>query len=444
MAVTPELARLAKILVDREGIPYPEAEARLQALTLEIIVGPETRSATAQTAILTAVNLARRSFVGGVRLVGSVNGPLNTPLPLPGVTLAAAAAGLGAREFAGPALQRLSIGAAKTDDPETIGLWWNGWRAGAGVGAQGPWLGDNPLAGIAAAALGVGQAFLKASGRACVAPLEIELWGEGSAPPFETAFLPGALWLVGLGNLGQAYLWTLAALPYADPSQVALVLQDQDRVSPENWATSVLVSGDAVYGVLKTKVAEAWAEARGFEVRRVDRRLTATDRLDDQDPRLALSGLDRFEARKAMGQVGFEVIVDAGLGRTAEDFDGFRVSVFDSPRPIDRHFADMADAVAGAPADAALQKTAAYQALADEIGACGMAQMAGASAAAPFVSALASALVVSRLIALASNQPMSPSEVGRLSRLASRRRAPAVAMTARGVRHAGRATTINS
>ena len=127
--------------------------------------------------------------------------------------------------------------------------------------------------------------------------------GEGQkAPRFREAFLPGALWLIGLGNLGQAYLWALSGLPFADPGSVSLVLQDKDTVSEENWATSVLVKAET-YGALKTKVAEDWASAKGFRVRRIDRWLTARDRVEDDDPRLALSGVDKVNARKLMAKV---------------------------------------------------------------------------------------------------------------------------------------------
>ena len=43
------------------------------------------------------------------------------------------------------------------------------------------------------------------------------------------AFLPSRLWLIGLGNLGQAFAWALAVLPYGDRRDVQIVLQDFDR-----------------------------------------------------------------------------------------------------------------------------------------------------------------------------------------------------------------------
>src|SRR5689334_13076513 len=195
-------------------------------------------------------------------------------------------------------------------------------------------------------ALAVGKAFEAERGCQPELMTEIDLWPiarpDQEAPRFTDVFLPGALWLIGLGNLGQAFLWALAALPYADPSAVSLVLQDRDKVGEENWVTSVLVH-DEIYGSLKPRGCEGFAGAKSFDVRRVERRLLAGDRLEDDDPRVALSGVDKVESRKLMGAVGFHCIVDVGLGRSRSDFDRYRVTLFDHTRPINKHFAGQTD-----------------------------------------------------------------------------------------------------
>ena len=440
MALDRQIARLAKILVDSEGISFPEAQARLRALTLEVVVGPDAVSPAAHAAVLTAASVGHRTFVGGVRVAGVIDQPLNSALPLTGPSLGEAAVEVGASAFEGAPSRRIVIGAssAPPDDVWSVEASWDGWRAGiAEPGARVCGAGDNPLAGIAAGALAVGKAFEAQRGRDPDLHSEIDLWPSAGAdqqtPGFADIFLPGAVWLIGLGNLGQAFLWALAALPYAHPGDVSLVLQDRDKISEENWATSVLVT-DETYGRLKTRTGEVWATAKGFEVRRIDRRLVAVDRLEDDDPCVALSGVDKIEARKLMAEVGFDCIVDAGLGRTAETFDRYRVTVFDRVRSIDKHFADQDDASA----DEGIPQEDAYQRLLEEVGRCGTAEVAGASVAAPFVSALAATIAVSRLIAVCSGCVCPQNEVGRLSALSSRRLAPAVKIDARGARHAGR------
>jgi hypothetical protein len=435
MMPTRQLTRIAKILVETEGIDYPTAEARLKRLTLEIEVGREATSPAAHAAVLTAVSVGRRTFVGGVRVVGETSQPLNSALPIKGASLGEATSQLGAAHFHGTPLQRVVIGKPSlVTDPSAIAAWWNGWRAGTSR-AENVALGaaDNPLAGIAAGGLTVGAAFQAARGARVEINAELDLWVGETAPDFAEVYLPGALWLLGLGNLGQAYLWALASLPYENPADVELVLQDRDQVTEENWATSVLVQEES-YGVLKTKTGELFCDARGFKVRRVDRFLLAGDRLEDGDPRIALSGVDKVAARRLMADVGFDCIVDAGLGRTAKRFDHFRVSIFDRSCPIDKHFADVKDEPQTPPACA----RGAYDKLEADIGRCGAAEIAGASAAVPHVSAVTAAIAVSRLVKLVSGQSALASEVGRLSELSARRRSDSKLFETRGARHAGR------
>ena len=437
MALDRQIARLAKILVDSENISFDEAQARLRALTLEIVVGPEATSPAAHAAILTAVSVASRTFVGGVRVTGAVDGRLNSAFPLNAGSLAEVANLVGASDFESAASRKIFVGTSGVPTESwAVSPWWNGWRAGTAKSGEAHWdEGDNPLLGIAAGALAVGVAFETERERFVDLEGEVDLWpvrADKKAPRFEDVFLPEALWLVGLGNLGQAFLWALSALPFTDPGNVSLVLQDRDTITKENWATSVLVK-DETYGSLKTKVAEHWASEKGFDVRRIDRRLLASDRLEDDDPRLALSGVDKVEARKLMAKVGFDCIVDAGLGRTASDFDRYRVTVFDHVLSIDEHFAGQEDAPVGGDSP----RGEAYLRLEAEIGPCGTAEIGGASVAAPYVSALAAAVAVSRVIAVTSGCECPTNEVGRLSLIADRKLAELTTVEGRGIRHAG-------
>ncbi len=437
MALNRQIARLSKILVDSEGISFDKAQARLEALTLEIIVGADAVSPAAHAAVLTAVSVGHRTFLGGVRVKGALDQPLNSALPISARTLGEAVLAIGASQFEGAPSCTVCI-AIDNHNIETwsVATWWDGWRGGvAPIGAVNSGVSDNPLAGIAAGALAVGAAFQAERGSAVASKSEVNLWPTEypeDAPAFAEVFLPGALWLIGLGNLGQAFLWALAALPYSDPGAVSLVLQDRDEVTVENWGTSVLVQEEN-YGSLKTNVGERWGQAKGFNVRRIDRRLVASDRLEDDDPRLALSGVDKVEVRKLMANVGFDCIVDAGLGRTAADFDRYRISVFDHTRPIDRHFAGVTDEAV----EANSRDDNAYHLLEAEVGRCGTAEVAGASVAAPYVSAVAAAVAVSRLIAVVSGCVCPPAHVGQISSSKARIASP-VRHEVRGIRHAGK------
>jgi hypothetical protein len=436
MALKREIARLSKLLVDSEGISFDKAQAWLANLKLEIVVGRGALSPASHAAILTAVSVGRRTFIGGVRVRGFLDQPLNSALPVAASTLGEAVVALGASEYEGTTSRTICV---ESDNGGMqswrIAPWWDGWRAGtAEVGAAVSGTADNPLSGIAAGALAVGAAFEAERGREGGASFELNLWPteqSEQAPSFAEVYLPGALWLIGLGNLGQAFLWALSALPYGDPGAVSLVLQDQDKVTAENWATSVLVR-DEEYGLLKTKVGERWGEAKGFDVRRVDRWLLSGDRLGDDDPRIALSGVDKVEVRKLMANVGFDCIVDAGLGRTEANFDRYRLCVFDHAYPINDYFAEITERSPESPSD-----MGPYGLLEAEIGRCGTAEIAGASIAAPYVSAVAGAAAVSRLIALGSNCVCPKTESTHLSKLKTKF-GPLERSQARGMRHAGK------
>jgi len=435
MALDRCIARLSKMVVDTDGVTFDEAQERLKSFTLEIEVGAAATSQAAHCAILTALAVGRRSFVGGVRVVGLLDQPLMSALPLNARNLGDAARELGAIEFPGPPSSTIVVGGEiPNGQPGRIHLWWNGWRAGASLKPSVCDDGDSPLTGITAGALGVALAFEEIKGGPATS-MAFDLWPASEAEPapaFSEVWLPDSVWIVGLGNLGQAFLWVLSSLPYRDVRSVSLILQDQDRVREENWATSILVR-DEVYGDLKTRIGEDWARRRGFAVRRIDRYLTKEDRIREGDPRFALSGTDTGEARQRLADTGFACVVDAGLGRTARNYDRLRVTLFDAERRIADHFPDDGPTVD----NDAIPEAAAYRKLQDEIGQCGMVEIAGSSVAACYVSAVAACTAISRMIAVTSGYSVPQTEVRQL-RNSLVRSAPSITVPARTLGHAGR------
>ncbi len=68
--------------------------------------------------------------------------------------------------------------------------------------------------------------------------------------------MPSRLWIIGLGNLGQAFAWLLACLPYEDPSHVQFVLQGElQGLGPAvlragraaRWLESLCIDGRALW-----------------------------------------------------------------------------------------------------------------------------------------------------------------------------------------------------
>ena len=92
------------------------------------------------------------------------------------------------------------------------------------------------------------------------------------------------------------------------------------------------------YGVLKTRVAEEWATSRGFQVRRVDRRLSGRLIRSDLEPGILMVGLDRMPIRRELGRCGFDYIIDTGLGAAAADYRKIRINVFDASADSAKHF----------------------------------------------------------------------------------------------------------
>ena len=103
-----------------------------------------------------------------------------------------------------------------------------------------------PLAGIAVAAIAVGELFADFAGINITATrrvLAMSLWRPDlpfehpDAVGMQLAELPLSLGVFGLGHLGQAYLWALGVLPYRDPAEVGLVLQDIDIIT-KSWVSN--------------------------------------------------------------------------------------------------------------------------------------------------------------------------------------------------------------
>ena len=410
------LHRLIKQAIDSGAVAsIAEAEALFQGFRLSIAFVPmDVGDPVEQAALLTAVALGRRVFLGGVTVAGRLDAPATGPLPF-GATLADAVRALGGAVGDGDAdAPTIVIGERQARrEGFSVRAMADGWRGGVVPAhadverAPGP---ANPLAGMLAAAVAVNEAFLhvtgsKAAGRA---PVGLSLWRpEASvdwltADPSEPAlaFLPSRLWLIGLGHLGQAYLWGLGLLPYRTPGDVRLVLQDVDVVTASTESTSILTDG-AVMGAQKTRAMAAWAERRGFRASILERLFDADFRRRPEEPAIALCGLDNAAGRRALDQVGFDMIVEAGLGRGHRDFRTLRLHTLPGARPT-------AEMWKVTPGGERVEDRPAYTKLVADgvLDRCGMTLLAGKAVGAPFVGAVAATLVLSEILRLLHGGPV--------------------------------------
>jgi hypothetical protein len=278
------------------------------------ITAAEATDAQHQTALLTGVALARRVFLGGVRVSGPLCAPLSVPLPL-GRTLGDAVETLGGfigKENAGEPLIAIGGPAQVHSSSFHIRMAWAGWRGGIlpvhaeSAPAPGPVM---ALAPMLSAALAVNEAFLFTRGRNSAfgrRVIGLSLWDPSSSVRWldssddepTLSYLPSRLWLIGLGHLGQAYLWGLGLLPYADAKALTLTLQDVDRITPSTESTSIL-SDAKLIGQKKTRAMAVWAERRGFSTMIYERLFGADFLRHADEPAVALCGLDNSLGRRS-------------------------------------------------------------------------------------------------------------------------------------------------
>jgi len=413
------LHRLIKHAIDSgAAASVDEAKALFQGYKLAVEIDPATAiDPVQQAALLTTVALGHRVFLGGVSVSGPLDAPLSLAMPL-GQTLADAVEALGGTSGAMPDdTPTIVIGGPTRERRKSfcIRTATAGWRGGILpihsdlCPTEGSAM---PLAGMLAAALAVNEAFLYVSGGSSAVgrrPIGLSLWRPSSntdwLQPDESepalTYLPSHLWLLGLGHLGQAYLWGLGLLPYQDPSEVKLVLQDVDVITESTTSTSILSDANMV-GQKKTRVMATWAEQRGFTTS-VHERLFAADFKRQQDePMVALCGLDNGAGRRALDQVGFNLIVEAGLGRGYRDFRTMRLHVLPGRRSA-------ADIWKQNHEGEKVETRPAYTKLMAEgvLDRCGMTLLAGKAVGAPFVGSVAATLALSEVLRLLHGGPLN-------------------------------------
>jgi hypothetical protein len=203
--------------------------------------------------------------------------------------------------------------------------------------------------------------------------------------------------VIGLGHLGQAYLWTLGFLPYAAPHEVELVLQDVDTLVEANHSTSPLTHR-AILGQKKTRAMATWCERRGFRTAIYERLFAPTFRVTDSEPRVALCGVDNALARAALEEVGFARVIEAGLGKGTREYLAFQIHTFPARRSARSKWGGLS-----APTDVtSLLAQPVYRDLAQKgVDACGLTTLAERSVGASFVGTAVSALVISESMRIA-------------------------------------------
>ena len=296
---------------------------------------------------------------------------------------------------------------------------WEGWSGGV-VEETKDRLAESrefPLAGMLAAALGVSEAFQNLRGHAVAGRRSTGLslwepqcdWRDEPAYGEPCLYLPKRLWLIGLGHLGQAYVWALGLLPYGDRSAVDLVLQDCDSIVKANRGTGML-SDDSSVGQRKTRVVAGRLEALGFNTAITERRFDSATRRSVDEPGVALVGVDDPAPRRLLEEAGFDLIVDAGLGGGTRNYLDMLIHSFPSGVEAATAWAERlgsaASSVLDQPAylDIHQQLTRTTELTDGEIK-CGIIEVAGASVGAAFVGCVAATFVLSEVLRALARGP---------------------------------------
>jgi hypothetical protein len=401
-----KLSRVAKAITDSEGTRFDEAERRLTQVRLAIVASERSRaSAAGQAALLTAVATGVKVFMQVV-LVSTMDIALHRPIP-GATTLASAAKILGAElspEIPVGTSHVITMEPNQSHYAFAVCCWWDRWCCGVRPSWDTAQSGEdwNPIVGIFSAAIAVREVFANVLGRRLHArSTTISLWEpwseDNAAPGPDTIYVPRRIWIVGLGHLGQGFLWNLGMLPaYGE----MLVLQDYQFAGVENEVTGLLTKASSI-GLRKTRVAAQWIEQLGWKTELVERKFANTTAISDDDPPIVVAGLDKPEPRLDILNAGFPYMVDCGVGHGPIDFESCQIRVL--PRGAQSSW----NRSPPPPRASCLMDKEPYRVIAasDQ---CGAFQLADASVAVPFVGAAVGALSLAQVLRIASMNATSP------------------------------------
>lgn len=416
------LHRTLKLELDDGRADSVEQAAEIAGRYLiQIVVGNDVAgSPTRETMLLTAVNAARRAFLGGVRVYG-VGDETATVRWGHRLSLAEAVTLYGGTkvEALSNDVPTLVIGSTHESVPGSVVIHatWESWSGGVVEQADErlPETIEFPLAGVLAAGIAVSEAFQHVRGYAPTGRRQVGLslwrpdlpWRDAEAVGPRCPALPASYWLLGLGHLGQAYAWAIGTLPYADDKPAHLMLQDYDIVAEANDSTGMLCTIDD-RGSLKTRVVATQLEKIGFTTRLSERRFDTSTRRSQHaaestmpaEPGIALAGFDDPAPRRLLEDAGFDLVVDGGLGGGRQTYLEVDVHSFPSGLQASATWPEQRTARLPESYDQPAYRELRER-LAEEGGgsseeiACGVLRIADQSIGAAFVGCIAGAIVLS-------------------------------------------------
>lgn len=414
------LNRTAKLFLDRgETQSFEESTDALRAFSLHAEFDDDIDTGL-QIALLTFINTASRFALGGVTVRGNLNAQLKAPFA--GCkTIGDAVLKLGGHAVeSNPLAPSIIFGSSSGGSSDLqVRIICNGWAGGI-IPHHYPLLGGAApaiapaavLAGALAASEGftllrkeTPLAFRRPVGLSLWKPEQIDDWYVGDAVGPKVSILPNDFWILGLGHIGQAFLWTAMMSPYNDPSTVRCVLNDFDEITGANLSTSMLTSSGMV-GEKKTRAIAHILEERGFTAWIVERRFDAGMQRAVDDPQTLICCVDNAAARCSLESAGFPLVIESGIGGSADDFRSIRLHTFPGPRKAANIWCRDINSVG--------KSNHAYEQLADRgLDQCGLARLSNTAVGAPFVGAVAGPLMYSQLLRILHKRtPLAALDIG--------------------------------
>jgi hypothetical protein len=203
--------------------------------------------------------------------------------------------------------------------------------------------------------------------------------------------------MIGLGQLGQAYLALLYFLTRSAKAAPSVVLIDKDFFELPNRHTQVLLNESEDWnGCRKTDYLERHVKRWGWEVKGLTTELTWSWKRPAGDPGLAMLGLDDLDVRRMAIAAGYDWIIDAGLGTS---FVQPRLSWHSLPPDN-----TLARTIFSVPQRAVsldfLEGTPLHRQLVETPGQCGWVTFQGVTAAAPSMGIAAAAYAITELLSV--------------------------------------------
>lgn len=394
MDLAESLNRTMKLALDEgKAASYADAERLFSTFRLRIAVGRGfTASPAAEAAVLTLLNAARKTFLGGVELVGDLQERC-TMAWFRGQTLAEVAEAFGVLcrghgdtdTDTDTDIATIVVGADSSGGVLNLGLRLDADGFTLDPDGDSGWTHDAPgPVGVAASGAAINEVFqriYRGHPLAGARRIRFELPRAARREPFEA-------WLIGLGHLGQAYLWTLA-LQASSSQRVRVRLTDYDDVTLSSLSTCLLVDMADIGRKKVDAVADKLAKL-GFDVARDACKVVLDQGTVISDFPMVLVAVDNIGLRRGLDRLHAIRILECGIGDGADGFTRVQMHAFPGRR-LARDVWQGEDARASRAVDISQP---AYQALLRESGdECGTTLVASRSVATPFVGAFAGAVL---------------------------------------------------